>query len=80
MAQIVSVNVYGSNGYALLGGNQTFGFPVSRIIIRPAQAGLVLNGVAMLTTIQLLPMGTKVGQDQYQSPTALATVISAANL
>lgn len=78
MAQVVSVNVYGTNG-AALGANITMGFPTQGIIVRPAPANSTMMGVAQLTIIQLLPAGTKVGQDQFSSPTALATIISSCN-
>lgn len=78
MAQVVSVNVYGLNTNAF-SANQTMGFPTQGIIVRPAPAGQVMMGVTMATVIQLLPAGTKVGQDQYSSPTALATIITACN-
>lgn len=77
MATTLSVNVYGVNGTALA-ANQTFGFPTANIIIRPAPSGTTMLGVPILTVIQLLPAGTKVGADQYQTPTATATVISSA--
>jgi hypothetical protein len=79
MAQILSVNVYGANGFTLASGtNQTWGFPTQNIIIKPSPT-LTLLGVPMLTVIQMLPAGTKAGQDQFFSPTATATVITAAN-
>lgn len=79
MAQIVSVNVYGVNGFTFnTGVNATMGFPTQGILIRPSPT-LTLLGVPMLTVIQLLPTGTKVGEDQFFSPTATATVITAAN-
>lgn len=77
MAAIVSVNVYGVNGTALA-ANQTFGFPTSNILIRPAPAGSVMLGVAQATIIELLPQGTRVGSVQYSSPTALATIATSA--
>lgn len=78
MAQIVSANIYGLNGNAL-SANQTMGFPTQGIIVRSAPASTVMLGVTQLSIIQLLPAGTKVGQDQYFSPTAVATIITAAN-
>jgi hypothetical protein len=77
MAQIFSAIVYGVNGNA--SGIQTMGFPSAQCIIRPAPANQVWFGVTMVSAIQLLPAGTKVGQDQYLSPTAVATLITAAN-
>lgn len=78
MAQIVSVNVYGVNT-SPFSANATMGFPTQGIIVRPAPANQTMLGVPMLTVIQLLPSGTKVGQDSYSSPTALDTVITACN-
>jgi len=77
MAQVVSVLVYGVNDTDL--NYPTMGFPTQGIIVRPAPTNKTLKGVAMATVIQILPAGTKVGQDQYFSPTATATVITACN-
>ena len=77
MAQVFSAIVYGVNSYA--DTMQTMGFPSQHVIIRPAPSGQVMFGVTMASVIQLLPAGTKVGQDQYSSPTAVSVLITAAN-
>ena len=80
MAQILSQSIYGYNGTSMgTAQGTTMGFPVQRIVIRPAPAGTVMNGVTMNTIIELLPSATKVGSTQYLSPTATASVITAAN-
>jgi hypothetical protein len=81
MATILSASIYGLNSQSMGTGTQgvTMGFPTSAILIRPAPAGTVYNTVTMATIIQLLPMGTKVAEDQFYTATALATVITSAN-
>lgn len=82
MAQVVGILVNGVNE-TLIGGaaGQTIGFPTQGIMVRPVTpTGKVISGVTMLTTIQMIPAGTKVGSDQWYSPTATATIISACNV
>jgi hypothetical protein len=77
MAQIFSALIYGVNGQS--SAMQTWGFPSQGVIVRPAPANQVMFGVTMVSVIQMLPAGTKVGENQYSSPTAVATIITAAN-
>jgi hypothetical protein len=77
MAQIFAALVYGVNQNQT--AMQTWGFPSQGVKIRPAPANQVMFGVTMVSVIEMLPAGTKVGQDQYSSPTAVATLITAAN-
>ncbi len=78
MANQLSASIYGINGQSVgTDRGVTMGFPSQGVVIRPAPSGTVFNGVTMVTVIQLLPTATKVTQDQYYTPTATATVITA---
>lgn len=80
MAQQLSASIYGYNSSSMgTAQGTTMSFPTQLITIRPAPAGTVFNGVTMVTAIQLLPTATKVGADLFFTPTAVATVITAAN-
>lgn len=80
MAQQLSASIYGYNGNSMgTATGVTMGFPTQGIVIRPAPAGTVFNGVTMVTIIQLQPTATKVGADQYFTNLATATAITNAN-
>jgi hypothetical protein len=80
MSQQLLASIYGINAQSTGGlAGTSMSFPTQGIMIRPAPAGTVFNTVTMATVIQLLPAGTKVAQDQYFTPTALVTVVNAAN-
>jgi len=84
MAQILSVSVYGRNNqnYGTSQG-RTIGLPVSRLMIESAPANSVYNGVTTVTQITVLPTGDvypgSPSVSVFFTPTALATVITAAN-
>lgn len=86
MAIQLSASIYRSGNNDLrngVGGPATAGvtmsFPTQGIRIAAAPIGAVANGISMLTIISLLPTGLTNGEKQFYSPTATATVITAAN-
>ncbi len=81
MATILSASIYGLNGNQFgTAQGVTMGFPTANILIRPAPVtGSTFGTVTALSIIQLLPMGTKVAQDQYFAIAAPSALITAAN-
>lgn len=80
MAQVVSVVVYKKNDAQVGSGyGGTFGLPTSGIIVEPADAGIVVNGVTMVSCLKALPDAAYRQVDKYYSPTAIATIITACN-
>ena len=67
-----------SSGGAQTAG-QTFGFPTQGIRIEAITGTVAANGVTMATVIKLLPTGLNQLTKDYYTPTATATVITAAN-
>lgn len=80
MALSLSASVYGCNNNDLnKPSGLLMGFPTSRIVIRALSPAVSYSGVSCNTIIQLLPGGDRVDQPEYYTPTATATVITAAN-
>lgn len=57
----------------------TMGFPTDLIQIEAAKLGTTAWGITMNTVIKLLPQGLNQPAKEYFTPTATATVITAAN-
>lgn len=77
MAQVISVVVNGTR-YNPSGTTTTVGLPITSIQdILPFTGIQPLNGVTILTVIRMKARGTKVTHDNYLSPTATATIITA---
>lgn len=81
MAQILSASIYGVNGYDQGNTNGlTKGFPVQNILIESiANDPQTFSGVSCISKVTLLPTGLNVKGLQYYTPTAAATLITAAN-
>lgn len=80
MAQVFGISIYGINRDATGTNNgSTMGFPSQHVLIRPVPTATTFNGVTVNSIIQLLPSGTKVGQDQYYSDRTVAQAITLAN-
>ena len=90
MAQVVSVSIYGfgdasGEGRAVSSAyGVTMGFPVQGIRVEPVVGisgsdAVTFNNVTMNSVIQLLPSGLNQKEKRYYSPTAVATIITAAN-
>jgi hypothetical protein len=79
MAQLISVSTYGLNGYDS-GGTKGFlkGFPVQQILLEQINP-TTFSGVVCNSTVTLLPTGLNQQGKKYYTPTALATLITAAN-
>lgn len=87
---VVTASIYGVNGNDW--GNPmgvNMGFPSQSIIVRPVKtnptdATVTMGGVTMVSIIQVLVPsiaveGSPVGNPQYYSPTAVATIITNSN-
>lgn len=57
----------------------TMSFPTAQIRIEAAKLGTTAMGITMNTVIKLLPEGLNQPEKDYYTPTATATVITAAN-
>ena len=80
MAQQLIASIYGENGNTWNSNNGlTMGFPTQSIVIRTLNPPVSLAGVACNSVIQLLPTAPSPNQPQYYTPTAAATLITAAN-
>lgn len=86
MAQQLSASIYriGPNDLnsairtpALMG--VTMSFPTEDIRIEAAKLGTTAHGITMNTVIKLLPKGLNQPEKEFYTPTATATVITAAN-
>lgn len=86
MAQQLSASIYrigqtdlksGAGSPAIQG--VTMSFPTQDIRIEAAKIGDTAIGITMLTIIRLLPTGLNQLCKDYYTPTATATVITAAN-
>ncbi len=80
MALQLTASIYGANQQDWnkpLG--VTMGFPTQGIVIRQLDTPTAYSGVTCLSAIQLLPYGPSPIQPIYYSPTAIATLITAAN-
>ena len=86
---VVTASIYGVN-LNDWGNNMgvSMGFPSQSIIVRPVKtnptdATVTMGGATMVSIIQVLAPtpteGSPVGQPQYYSPTAVATIITASN-
>jgi len=80
MALQLTASIYGKNKNDW---NRTAGvtrsFPTQGITIEALSPSVSYSGVACNTIITILPTGLNVNGDQYYTPTATATVITAAN-
>lgn len=80
MAVQLSASIYGADGYDW---NRpmgvTRGFPTSNIIIEAISPSVAYSGVQCNTLITVLPTGLETKGNKYYTPTATATVITAAN-
>jgi hypothetical protein len=80
MAQILTASIYGANGNDWnTPQGVTMGFPVQQSVIRTLNQPTSFSGVTCLSQIQLLPTAPSPIQPVYYSPTAAATLITAAN-
>lgn len=86
MALQLSASIYRIDQYDLKnssGGAQTagkiMGFPTQGIRIESITGTVTANNATMLTVIKLLPTGLNQPEKAFYSPTATATVITAAN-
>jgi hypothetical protein len=80
MAQQFSASVYGANGNDLNSFQGiTKSFPSQGVSIQALNPVKSYSGVTCVTVISLLPTGLNQVAQQFYSPTATATVISAAN-
>lgn len=79
MAQMVSASIYGANGNDWKNAlGSTMAFPTNQIVIRAISPAVSYAGVACNTQIQLLPTAPSPIQPVYYTPTATATLITAA--
>lgn len=79
MANILSLSVYGINGSDVQGG-ATYGLTVAQIqAIMPARAGTTSGGVSIYSIVSYKKNAAGINNIQYFSPTAVATIITAAN-
>jgi len=84
MALSLSASIYGKDGndWNKVAG-VIKGFPTSSIIISALSPAVSYSGVACNTVITLLPTGLNISKGNeagnYYTPTATATVITAAN-
>lgn len=80
MAQTLSASIYGINNNDL-GSTQgkTYGLPVGDLVIAPAITPKTFSGVECATIIQVQASGLNVNPTSYYTPTAVATLITAAN-
>lgn len=80
MALQLSASIYGSDGYDW---NRpmgvTRGFPTQGITIEAISPAVSYSGVVCNTMISVLPTGLQVNGHKFYTPTATATVITAAN-
>ncbi len=80
MALQLTASIYGENGS---GWNKpmgvTMGFPTQGIVISALSPAVDFSGVSCNTRITLLPTAPSVIQPVYYTPTATATLITAAN-
>lgn len=86
MALQVTASIYRINAYDL---NTAQGVPASQGILHtfptqgirmyPVHGTVTANGVTMATIISLLPNGLNQPEKNFYSPTALATLATAAN-
>ena len=80
MAQVFSASIYGANGNDWnKPQGVTMGFASQSVVIRQLDTPTTYSGVSCLTQIQLLPTAPSPIQPVYYCPTAIATVITAAN-
>lgn len=80
MALQLIASIYGANGNDW-GAEKgiTMGFPTQNIVIRTLDQPTAYSGVTCLSQIQLLPTAPSTIQPVYYTPTAAATLITAAN-
>jgi hypothetical protein len=80
MAQQVGVQIYGidNNAFPQASG-LPFSFPAQGFIARPVPQATTMNGVTMVSVIQVLPTGLNQPAHQYYTPTAVSAIITAAN-
>lgn len=78
MAQLVTVRVYRKNADNL-GGiyGVDVAFPSTGIIVEPHSE--TISGATMATVIKALPDAAYRQTDKYYSPTAVSTIVTAAN-
>lgn len=80
MALQLSASIYGSDGYDWnKSQGVTRGFPTQGITIEALTTPTAYSGVTCLTIISLLPTGLQTNATKFYTPTATATVITAAN-
>lgn len=80
MAQQLTASIYGSNGYdwnKALGVLRTF--PTQGITMETMTTPTAYSGVTCNTIITVLPTGLNTDGNKYYTPTALATLATAAN-
>ena len=80
MAQQVTASVYGLNQQDWnkpLGVTKTF--PTQGLSLQHLSPAVSYSGVSCVTIIQLLPTGLNQTTQNFYSPTALATIATAAN-
>jgi len=80
MALQLAASIYGANQQdwnTPLGVSMSF--PTQGIVLRTISPAVSYSGVSCLTTIQLLPTAPSPIQPQYYTPTAIATLVTAAN-
>ena len=84
MAQILSASIYGfDNGYNSYDWNAnmgvTRGFPTQGITIEQLRQPTTYSGVVCNSIITVLATGLEVNSTKYYTPTAVGTLITAAN-
>lgn len=80
MALQLTASIYGANSNSWNNAQGvTMGFPSNNIVIRALNPPENYSGVSCLTQIQLLPTAPSTIQPVYYTPTATATLITAAN-
>lgn len=80
MALQVTASIYGANENDWnRAAGVTMGFPTQNIVIRALSPAVTYSGVECNTQIQLLPTAPTAIQPVYYTPTATATLITAAN-
>jgi hypothetical protein len=80
MALQLAASIYGANQQdwnAPLG--RSMAFPTQGIVLRNLDQPTTYSGVTCLTAIQLLPTAPSPIQPIYYTPTAIATLVTAAN-
>ena len=80
MALQLSASIYGANQNSWnVAQGRTMSFPTQGIVMRNLNPAETYSGVVCNTAIQLLPTAPSPIQPVYYTPTAIATLVTAAN-